>query len=130
MFETVRYEGRRRLRGTAILTAGVGAYAGFIVWYFTVLEGVDYEDVFEDLPPAMLDAFGIQNLSTIEGFLGAQLFSFIWLLGLGLYFAYVAGGLVARDIETVTINPDATDVSIERRLIIWARNLESFPPAP
>lgn len=37
---------------------------------------------------------------------------------------------VARDIETVTINPDATDVSIERRLIIWARNLESFPPAP
>jgi ABC-2 type transport system permease protein len=100
MLETVRYEGRRRLRGAAILTAGVGAYAGFIVWYFSVLEGVDYEDVFEDLPPAMVEAFGIENLSTIEGFLGAQVFNFVWLLGLGLYFAYVAGGTVARDIET------------------------------
>jgi len=100
MLETARYEGRRRIRGAAILTAGVGAYAGFIVWYFTVLEGVDYEDVFEDLPPAMLEAFGIESLSTIEGFLGAQVFNFVWLLGLGLYFAYVAGGTVAGDIET------------------------------
>jgi ABC-2 type transport system permease protein len=100
MFETVRYEGRRRLRGAAILTAGVGAYAGFIVWYFTVLEGVNYEDVFRDLPPAMLEAFGIENLSTVEGFLGAQVFNFVWLLGLGLYFAYVGGGTVASDIET------------------------------
>ncbi|OYR39754.1 MULTISPECIES: ABC transporter permease subunit [unclassified Halorubrum] len=100
MFETARYEGRRRLRGAAILTAGVGAYAGFIVWYFTVLEGVNYEDVFRDLPPAMLEAFGIESLSTIEGFLGAQVFNFVWLLGLGLYFAYAAGGTVAGDIET------------------------------
>lgn len=100
MFETARYEARRRVRGAAVLTAGVGAYSGFIVWYFTVLEGVDYEDVFEDLPPAMLEAFGIENLSTIEGFLGAQVFSFVWLLGLGLYFAYVAAGTVAGDIET------------------------------
>ncbi|WP_256402301.1 ABC transporter permease [Halorubrum salinum] len=104
MFETARYEARRKIRGTLILTAGVGAYAGFIVWYFTVLEGVDYEDVFADLPPAMLEAFGIENLSTIEGFLGAQLFSFVWLLGLGLYFAYVAGGTVAGDIETGRID--------------------------
>jgi ABC-2 type transport system permease protein len=100
MLETFRYEGRRRLRGAAILTAGIGAYAGFIIWYFTVLEGVDYEDIFNDLPPAMLEAFGIENLSTIEGFLGAQVFNFVWLLGLGLYFAYVAGGIIASDIET------------------------------
>jgi len=100
MFETVRYEGKRRLRGAAVLTAGVGAYAGFIIWYFTVLEGVDYEDVFSNLPPAMLEAFGIESLSTIEGFLGAQVFNFVWLLGLGLYFAYVGGGVVARDVET------------------------------
>ena len=100
MLETLRYEGRRRLRGAAILTGGIGAYAGFIVWYFTILEGVDYEDIFDDLPPAMLEAFGIESLSTIEGFLGAQVFNFVWLLGLGLYFAYVAGGTIASDIET------------------------------
>ncbi|PHQ37973.1 ABC transporter permease [Halorubrum persicum] len=100
MFETARYEGKRRIRGAAILTAGIGAYTGFIVWYFTVLEEVDYEDIFEELPPAMLEAFGIESLSTIEGFLGAQVFNFVWLLGLGLYFAYVGGGVVARDVET------------------------------
>lgn len=100
MFETARYEARRRIRGAAILTAGVGAYAGFIVWYFTVLEGIDYEDVFQELPPAMLEAFGIESLSTIEGFLGAQVFNFVWLLGLGLYFAYVGGGTIAGDVET------------------------------
>ncbi|WP_418286012.1 ABC transporter permease subunit [Halorubrum sp. DTA46] len=100
MFETARYEARRKVRGAAILTAGVSAYSGFIVWYFSVLEGVDYEDIFEELPPAMLEAFGIESLSTVEGFLGAQVFNFVWLLGLGLYFAYVGGGTIAGDVES------------------------------
>jgi ABC-2 type transport system permease protein len=100
MFETARYEGRRRVRGALILTGGIGVYTGFIAWYFTVLEGVDYEQVFEDLPPAMLEAFGIESLSTIEGFLGAELYNFVWLLALGLYVAYIGGGTVAHDVET------------------------------
>jgi len=82
-----------------ILTVAIGLYSAFIVWYFTVLDGVDFEDVFEDLPPAMMEAFGIETLSTIEGFLGAELYNFVWVLGLGLYFAYAAGGLIATDIE-------------------------------
>lgn len=99
MFETARYETGRRVRGTAILTVGVSLYTAFIVWYFTVLEGTDFEALTEDMPPTMLDAFGIESLGTIEGFLGGQVFNFVWLLGLGLYFAYAAGGLVASDIE-------------------------------
>lgn len=99
MFETARYEISRRVRGTMVLSVAISLYAGFIVWYFTVLEGVSIEDVFEELPPAMMEAFGIETLSTIEGFLGAQIYNFVWLLGLGLYFAYVAGGIVAADIE-------------------------------
>lgn len=100
MLETTRYEMGRRRRGTAILTVAISCYSAFIVWYFTVLEGVDYEAVFEDMPPAMVEAFGMESLSTIGGFLGAQLFNFVWLLGLGLYFAYVGGGLLSGDIET------------------------------
>lgn len=100
MFETARYETSRRVRGTAVLTVAVSLYAAFIVWYFTVLEGVDIDEVYESMPPAMTEAFGIETLSTIEGFLGAQLFNFVWLLGLGLYFAYAAGGLISSDIET------------------------------
>lgn len=100
MLETARYEIGRRVRGTVFLSIAISLYAGFIVWYFTVLEGVAVEDVFEDLPPAMMDAFGIQDIATIEGFLGTQIYNFVWLLGLGLYFAYVAGGTIANDIES------------------------------
>ncbi|WP_323174285.1 ABC transporter permease subunit [Natrialba sp. PRR66] len=99
MFETTRYEASRRVRGTAILTIAISLYAAFIVWYFTILEGVDYEAVFESMPPAMIEAFGIEALATIGGFLGTQIYNFVWLLGLGLYFAYAAGGLIAGDIE-------------------------------
>lgn len=100
MFETVRYETRRRIKGTLYLSIAISVYAGFIVWYFTILEDVPIEEVFGELPPAMRDAFGIQSLTTIEGFLGAEVYNFVWVLALGLYFAYVAGGMIASDIES------------------------------
>lgn len=99
MFETARYEAKRRLRGTAILALGLSAYAAFIVWYFTIWEGADIEEMFADMPPAMIEAFGIAELGTIEGFLGGQIYTFLWLLGMGIYFAYAGAGLVANDIE-------------------------------
>ncbi|MFP8958276.1 ABC transporter permease subunit [Natrialbaceae archaeon A-CW3] len=100
MFETTRFEASRRLRGTGILAVGLSLYSAFIVWYFTVWEGADIEAMFEeDVPPAMIEAFGIEALGTIEGFLGGQIYTFLWLLGLGIYFAYAGAGLVANDIE-------------------------------
>jgi len=99
MFDTARFEGKRRVRGTAILAVGLSLYSAFIVWYFTVLEDVDAEEVFADAPPALIEAFGIAQLGTIEGFLGAQIYMFLWLVGLGIYFAYTGAGLVATDIE-------------------------------
>ena len=104
MLETVRYETKRRIRGTLVLSVSISLFAAFVSWYFTVLEGVAVEEVFADLPPAMQDAFGIEALSTIEGFLGTELYNFVWVLGLGLYFAYAAGGLVAADIESDRID--------------------------
>lgn len=99
MLETARFEGKRRVRGTAILAVGLSLYSGFIVWYFTVFEDVDAEEIFADMPPALMEAFGIVGLASIEGFLGAQVYTFLWLLGLGIYFAYAGAGLVANDIE-------------------------------
>ncbi|WP_331234281.1 ABC transporter permease [Natronorarus salvus] len=99
MLETARFEGKRRVRGTAILAVGLSLYSAFIVWYFTVWEGAEIEDLFQEMPPAMIEAFGIAELGTIEGFLGGQIYTFLWLLGLGTYFAYTGAGLVATDIE-------------------------------
>ncbi len=127
MFETARYEARRRVQGAAVLSAAIGLYSGFIIWYFTVLEGVAIEDVFEELPPALLDAFGVQDLATIEGFLGAQIYNFVWLLGLGLYFAYVAGGTIASDIESERMDL-LLSFPISRARLIAEKCLALFVP--
>lgn len=99
MFETARYEAGRRLRGTATLAGGIAVLVVFFVWYFSVLDVEELTGAMESLPPAMLDAFGIQTIATIEGFLAAEVYNFVWVLGLGLYFAYAAGGLIAGDVE-------------------------------
>lgn len=100
MFETTRYEMSRRLRGAVILTAGVSLYTAFIVWYFSLLDPSAYEQIAQSLPPAMLDAFGMQAIGSIGGWLGGQIYTFLWLLGLGIYFAYAAAGMIADDIES------------------------------
>lgn len=99
MFETLRYESERRLRGTVTISIGLAVLTAFFVWYFSVLDTEGLEQMTESLPPSMLEAFGIETIATIEGFLAAEVYSFLWVLGLGLYFAYTAGGLIAGDIE-------------------------------
>lgn len=99
MFETARYESSRRVRGTAAIAIGLSALTAFFVWYFSALDTANLDQMLESLPPSMLEAFGIETIATIEGFLAAEVYSFLWVLGLGLYFAYTAGGLIAGDIE-------------------------------
>lgn len=101
MFETTQYEVARRLRGTAILTAGVSVLAVFMISIFPSMEasGIDLDAMIESYPPAMREAFGIETLVSIEGFLAVEFYNFVWLLLFGLYFAYSAAGLIADDIE-------------------------------
>ncbi|RRJ30081.1 ABC transporter permease [Halocatena pleomorpha] len=99
MFETARYEWERRFRGTVVIAVGMTILTGFFVWYFSVLDTESLQRMATSLPPAMLEAFGIETIATIEGFLAVEVYNFLWVLGLGLYFAYTAGGLIAGDIE-------------------------------
>ena len=99
MLETARFDGKRRVRGTAILAVGLSLYSAFIIWYFDVADAEAYEAVVESVPPELVEAFGVAALGSIEGWLGAQIYTFVWMLGLGIYFAYLGAGLVAKDIE-------------------------------
>lgn len=101
MFETLRYETERRLRGTAVFVAIVSLYAAFAVALFPSFEGAgaDLERLIESYPEAIRQAFGIEALGTVEGFLAGEFYNFVWLLVLGVYFAYRAGGTIAADIE-------------------------------
>ena len=100
MLEFARYYGRRRLRGTAVMTLGFAVLVALYVWMFpSVSEGIDLDQYVASLPPALQQAFGLQSLGTIEGFLAAELYAFGWVLLLGIYFAYAAASLVADDVD-------------------------------
>jgi len=114
-----RYYGRRRLRGSAVLAAGLSVLAGlYVSMYPTVSAGVDLDAYVENLPPAVRAAFGIQSLGTIEGFLAAELYAFGWVLLLGLYLAYAAASLVAGDVEDGRIDLLLSLPVSRRRLLL------------
>lgn len=101
MFETFWYETERRLKGTVVFAVVISLYAIFAVGLFPSVEssGVDFERLMESYPEALREAFGIEAIGTIEGFLAGELYNFVWVLLLGVYFAYRAGGMIAADIE-------------------------------
>jgi ABC-2 type transport system permease protein len=102
MLELARYEGRHRVRGTAIAAVALGGFAlMYVVLYPTFAEslGVDIDALLAAYPEALQKAFGIQTLASMEGFLASELYTFVWMLLLGLYFAYSGAGLIAGDVE-------------------------------
>lgn len=101
MLETFRYETDRNLRGTAVFVVLVAVYTAFVLALFPSIEtaGVDLDQVIEAYPETVRQAMGIQSMSTVEGFLATQIYTFVWMLLLGLYFAYRTAGLVADDVE-------------------------------
>ncbi|WP_458185281.1 ABC transporter permease subunit [Haladaptatus sp. NG-WS-4] len=105
MLEITRYEASRRYKGAVVLSILLGAMAVLMVALFPSIEssGADIDAYWDSLPPAMKAAFGASgggfSLTTIEGFLAVEIYQFFWLLLLGIYVAYVAGGLIAGDVE-------------------------------
>ena len=102
MLETMRYESRRRVRGTLALTLLLSAFIGLIVYIYPSFaeSTAEIDALVESLPQAVREGFGAESYATIEGFLSTEVYGTIWVLLLGLYFAYAAGGLLAADIET------------------------------
>lgn len=100
MLDLARFEGRQRVRGALVLTAALAAFAAlYIAVYPSMAASVDLDQLIAAYPEPLLKAFGVENLATMEGFLASELYTFGWLLLLGLYFAYAAAGLVADDVE-------------------------------
>ncbi|MFB6103308.1 MAG: ABC transporter permease subunit [Haloplanus sp.] len=102
MLETTRYEARRRVRGTLALAVLLGAFALLIIYIFpTIAESsADIDALLQSLPEQFREGFGAETYTTIEGFVAAELYQTVWVLLLGLYMAYAAGGILADDIES------------------------------
>ena len=102
MTAILRNEAKRLRRGPLAL---VGVLGLFGVLYFSIYpdfadDAEAMEDVLEAFPEGMLDFFGIEALHTIEGFIAAEMYSFFWVVLVGIYIAYVSAGLIAGDIES------------------------------
>ncbi|WP_276300251.1 ABC transporter permease subunit [Halorussus lipolyticus] len=104
MLDIATYESERRIRGALVLSALLAVMSLLFVALFPSIanSGADLDAYMESLPPAMQTAFGATgafSITTIEGFLAVELYQFFWLLLLGIYTAYLAGGLIAGDVE-------------------------------
>lgn len=100
MLEIARYEGRKRLRGSLYLALGLGALAAFAVWAFpSYSQAMDMDQLMEAFPDVMIQAFSIQSMASLEGFLAVELYVFGWVILLGLYLAYSAASVVADDVD-------------------------------
>jgi ABC-2 type transport system permease protein len=123
-----RYEAGTRARGALVLLGLLVALATLDLAFFPSMteSGVDLDAYFESLPPAMQEAFGGAGLGTIEGFLVAEFYQFAWVLALGMYLAYRAGGLLAGDVER-----DRMDLllaaPVSRRSVVLGKFLSLVP---
>ncbi len=99
MTAILRNESRQLQRGSLVL---IGVFALFSVLYFSMFPefSEDADELVDAFPEAMLEFFGIEALHTIEGFIAAEIYSFFWVVLVGVYFAYVSAGMIAGDIES------------------------------
>lgn len=108
MLEVARFETSRRVRGTIYLTLGLLAYIALSVALFPTFEraGIDFDVYLQSLPPEVQRGFigNVETLSTIEGYLVAQVYQQLWVLLLGVYFAYAGARSISTEVENASID--------------------------
>ena len=108
MLEITSFELRRRLRGTLYLSVSLLAYAGLVIGIFPSIKeaGADIESFIEALPPEIREGFvgDASTYTTIEGFLSAEMYQFVIILILGMYFAYAAASSIASEVDDDSID--------------------------
>ncbi len=100
MLDIFRYGARHRVRGSLAMAVGVALLAGLVIWIYPSMQSaVNLDELLSAYPEPVLKAFGVTTLTTIEGFLAVELYSFAWVILFGLYTAYAAAGMVADAVE-------------------------------
>ncbi|MEY7848682.1 ABC transporter permease [Natrarchaeobius sp. A-rgal3] len=97
MTAILRVESRKRVRGSVAL---VVVFVLLSALYFSMFPSLseEMEALEEAFPAFFFDLFGIEALHTIEGFIAAEIYSFFWVILVGIYFAYAGAGLIAVDV--------------------------------
>ncbi|MWV40767.1 ABC transporter permease [Natrialba sp. INN-245] len=99
MTAILRLESRKLVRSSLVLTGLLSLLLGFVLAVFPGFAD-EAELIEEAFPPVLLGLLGIEEIHTIEGFVGGYVFSMIWLLFAGIYFAYASAGMIVEDVRT------------------------------
>lgn len=127
--DTTRYDARRRVRGSLAMGVLLGVFALLIVnVYPSIAESsADIDALIQSFPESFREGFGVEAYSSIEGFVAAELYGFIWVLLLGLYMAYTAAGTFAGDIESKRLYL-VLAAPVSRRRLVLEKSLALLTP--
>jgi ABC-2 type transport system permease protein len=98
--DVLRFEAERRVRVTAVIVVLLSVLGSFYIWLGPqIVTGTGMEEILDSLPPAMNVLFGFESLTSLEGLLASEYYTFGYIVGLGAYVAYSAAGSVAGDVQ-------------------------------
>lgn len=130
MFEITRFELYRRGRGMVYISIALLAYSGLVIGIYPSIEeaGADLESFIEAMPPELREGFvgDVSSYTTIEGFLSTEMYQFMMLLILGMYFAYAAASTIAREVDDGSIDLLLVH-PISRTRFVVGKYLSLFP---
>jgi len=111
-------------------SVGLFFYAALIVWMFPFVKEMsqDFEKLLESYPPAMINAFGMDNtamLDTIEGFLAVESYSLFWMVIMAIFTFSLGASIVAGEIENGTSKFSFT-LPIKRKKIVFEKFIASY----
>ena len=122
MLEITSFETRRRVRGAVYLSVGLLAYVGLVVGIYPSISqsATDIQSYIESLPPEVSRAFvgDASWYTTIEGFLSAEMYQFVVLLLLGIYFAYAAASTIAAEVDDGSMDLLLTQPVSRTRIVV------------
>jgi ABC-2 type transport system permease protein len=123
LLSVVVHELRMRVRGVIIWGTVLGLYCGAMVASYVSLEDQmqQFEGLLDSYPQVFVEAFGITDLLTIEGFLASQFFNWAAPLALSFFPMLVLAGAIAGAEERGTI-----DVLLGKPVPRWQLVVGSF----
>ncbi len=124
MTAILRHESRNQLKSTSLLGGLLVAISFFFLAVFPGIreEAEALEAAFPDILAGMM---GFEELHTIEGFTSGWLFPFIWVLLIGIYFAYtsssfISGDIRSRQLDLLLSNPVSREsVVLQKFASLW-----------
>ncbi|MFB6151498.1 MAG: ABC transporter permease subunit [Haloarculaceae archaeon] len=119
MLETTRFEAEQLVPASAVIGASLAAFGGLMTLVAPgILGDVDVDALLAQYPPGVVETLGLEQMGTMEGFVAIELYQYVWLLGLGAYFAYSAAGTIAGDVEDGRMDTLLAAPVSRRRLLV------------